>query len=405
MTGDNHGSAWWSDALRDPWRDPGSPTRLVTQSPVPPPPEASTQPPPARGARLSVVVIVAAVSALFAGTLGGALGFVVASNSPAGAQTVLGRPPASTPALAQRPPDSLAGVINRVMPSVVTVHAEAGQGENLGSGFVISSDGYVLTNDHVLGDAGTEGIRLTFSDDRSAAARVVGREPESDLAVLKVERTDLVPVELGDSDAIAVGDPVLAIGSPFALTGTVTYGIVSALDRTIESSDGTGTTRYYAAIQTDAAVNHGNSGGPLFDVSGRVVGINSMIKSLSSGADESGNIGLAFAIPMNQASRIAGEIIDFGKARRTVIGANLQTSYRGSGGGVRLADVDAGGPAAKAGLRAGDVVTRLGTHPIDTATDLIALVRRYDPGTVISVTYRRDGATASAQVTLVADAK
>jgi putative serine protease PepD len=135
-----------------------------------------------------------------------------------------------------------------------------------------------------------------------------------------------------------------------------------------------------------------------------VIGINSMIKSLASGADESGNIGLAFAIPMNQAGRIAGEIIDFGRARRTVIGANLQTSYRGPGGGVRLADVDAGGPAAEAGLRAGDVVTRLGTHPIDTATDLIALVRRYDPGTVISVTYLRDGATATAKVTLVADA-
>jgi putative serine protease PepD len=350
-----------------------------------------------------MVVLVAAVSALFAGALGGALGFAAAGRVP-GAHVALGRAAGSPPALAQRPPESLAGVVNRVMPSVVTVHADAGQSESLGSGFVISADGYLLTNDHVVADAATDSIRVTFSDDRSSSARVVGRDAESDLAVLKVGRADLTPVELGDSDAVAVGDPVLAIGSPFALTGTVTYGIVSALDRAMEGSDGNGHTRYYAAIQTDAAVNHGNSGGPLLDASGRVIGINSMIKSVNSGTDESGNIGLAFAIPVNQASRVAGEIIDFGRARRTVIGANLQTSYRSGTGGVRLADVDTGGPAATAGLRAGDVITKLGSHPIGSPTDLIALVRRYDPGTVISVTYKRDGATASAQVTLVADA-
>jgi putative serine protease PepD len=405
VTGDNHGSAWWSDALNDPWRDPTTPAQLVTQSPVPPPPQAPTAPPPVRGTRLSMVILVAAISALFAGTLGGALGFAAASRSTGSGHTTLGRATAPAPAAAQRSPDSLAGVVSRVMPSVVTVHAEAGTGENLGSGFIISADGYVLTNDHVIAESASDGIKVTFADDRTSSARIAGRDAESDLAVLKVDRSDLAPVELGDSDSVAVGDPVLAIGSPLALTGTVTYGIVSALDRTMEGGDGNGTTRYYAAIQTDAAVNHGNSGGPLFDTAGRVIGINSMIKSVSSASDESGNIGLAFAIPINQASRIAGELIDFGKARRTVIGANLQTSYRGTGGGVRLADVESGGPAAGAGLRSGDVITKLGTHPIESPTDLIALVRRYDPGTVISVTYRRDGATATAQVTLVADAK
>jgi putative serine protease PepD len=179
---------------------------------------------------------------------------------------------------------------------------------------------------------------------------------------------------------------------------------VSALDRTLAGSDDGGPARYYAAIQTDAAINHGNSGGPLFDADGRVIGINSMIKSLGSSEDQSGNIGLAFAIPINQAGRVASEIIDSGKARRTVIGAQVPLSYRGSGGGAKLAEVQTAGPAAVAGLRAGDIVMKLGDHPITEPSDLIALVRRYDPGTVLTVTYLRGAATSTTQVTLAADA-
>jgi putative serine protease PepD len=358
---------------------------------------------PAR-AGLGVVLTVAAVSALLAGALGGALGYVAASRQGSVGVDLGSRAGAAPPALAQRPPDSLAGVVARVMPSVVTVHADGDQGESLGSGFVISAEGYVLTNEHVVSEVPDEAVRVTFSDHSTVTARVVGRDVESDLAVLKVARSGLRPVELGDSDAVAVGDPVLAIGSPLALSGTVTFGIVSALDRTMTGGDAGGPPRYYAAIQTDAAVNHGNSGGPLFDSAGRVIGINSMIKSLAGSEDESGNIGLAFAIPINQARRVAGEIIDSGKAKRTVMGATLELSYRGANGGARLAEVQSAGPAAAAGLREGDVILQLGSHSIDEPTDLIALVRRYDPGTVLNVTYRRGGATQTTQITLVADA-
>jgi putative serine protease PepD len=284
---------------------------------------------------------------------------------------------------------------------VVTIRSGGPEGTNLGSGFVVSSDGHVITNDHVLGRGEPPAV-VTFHDGSSVPATLVGREPESDLAVLRVDRTGLTPVELGDSSLIAVGDPVLAFGSPLALANTVTAGIVSAIDRTIQSGD-PGQVRYYAAIQTDAAVNQGNSGGPLVDAAGRVVGVNSVIKSVAATAGEAANIGLAFAIPISQAKRVAQEIIDTGQARRTVIGAELDRSARVAGGGVRLAAVVADGPADLAGLRPGDVLTRFDGQVLAAPVDLIALVRKHPPGAVVTVAYRRGGAQSNAAVTLVAD--
>ena len=358
-----------------------------------------------RGRRhsLGLVLLVSIITALLAGALGGTLGYVFAMRNGGGA-TVLGAT-ASTPALAQRPPDSLAGVVQHVLPSVVTVKVANGRGYSLGSGFIASSDGYVITNDHVVGDL-TGSASVVFNDNTTAAAKLVGRDPESDIAVLKVAKDNLTPVEFGDSDAIAVGDPVLAIGSPLALANTVTYGIVSALDRTFQTGEPGQQVRYYAAIQTDAAINHGNSGGPLVDAGGRVIGVNSFIQSIADSAEEAGNIGLAFAVPVNQAKRIAQEIIDTGRARRTVLGAKLDNAYRSSTGGVRLMDVEPTGPAATAGLRVGDVIVRVGSRPVDEPTDLIALVRKYAPGSVVVVEYRRgNGAGQQASVTLAADAK
>lgn len=403
MTVSQGGSAWWSDALNDPWRDPDADAVIVSRTPALPPPvePAVAGPLPDRRAGLGLVAVVALVIGLLAGALGGALGYLAATRRPASA-VVLGSSGEAPPALAQRPPDSVAAVVARVMPSVVTVHGDASQGESIGSGFVIADDGYILTNDHVIADIPDDAVSVTLQDSSALAARIVGRDPEADLAVLKVERGGLHAAELGDSDSVAIGDPVLAIGSPLALSGTVTFGIVSALDRTVETGDPGAQPRYYAAIQTDAAVNRGNSGGPLFDLAGRVVGINSVIKTVAEDQEVAGNIGIAFAIPINQARRVAGEIIDTGRARRTVIGAQLD-SNRAPGGGVRLVTVDEGGPAAGAGLRTGDVITRLGAHPIEAPRDLIALVRRYDPGTVVTVQFRRGGSTQSAQVTLVAD--
>ncbi len=399
-------SPWWSDALADPWRDPHAPAAVVI--PVPPAsgsePEPVTDPDASGRPRLHQLMLITLVSALLAGTLGGAFGYVFAVRGGA-VVPVLGAPAGSAPTLAQRPPESLAGVAERVLPSVVTVRVAGVGGTSEGSGFIASADGHVITNDHVVA-GGSGRASVIFNDGSTASARVVGQDPESDIAVIKVSRNGLRPVEFGDSDALAVGDPVLAMGSPLSLANTVTAGIVSALDRTMQAGEPGGPTRYYAAIQTDAAVNHGNSGGPLVDAAGRVIGVNSTIKSLVSDGQEAGNIGLAFAIPINQAKRITQDIIGTGKARRTVIGAQVGGPGSGSGGsGVRLAAVEPSGPAAGAGLQAGDVVLKLNGRPMSEPTDLIALVRKYAPGSVVTVEYRRGSTRQNASVTLAADVK
>ncbi|WP_431920507.1 S1C family serine protease [Micromonospora wenchangensis] len=401
-------SPWWSDALADPWRDPYAPAAVVLPS-VPASgaaPEPVTDPDAPGRPRLRQLLLVPLIVALLAGTLGGALGYAFAVRGGVGGGVTLGAGPAEAPALAQRRPDSLAGVAGRVLPSVVTIRVASPAGTSEGSGFIVSTDGYVVTNDHVVAD-GTGRASVTFNDGSSSPATVVGQDPESDIAVIKVNRTGLRPIEFGDSDALAVGDPVLAIGSPLSLANTVTAGIISALDRTMQAGEPGGPVRYYAAIQTDAAVNHGNSGGPLVDSAGRVIGVNSTIKSLVAEGQEAGNIGLAFAIPINQAKRITQDIIGTGKARRTVIGAQVAgtgTATR-AGVGVRLAAVEPAGPAAGAGLRTGDVVLRLNGRPINEPTDLIALVRKFAPGSVVTVEYRRGSTRQNASVTLAADAK
>jgi putative serine protease PepD len=401
-------NAWWSDALHDPWRDPAAPAAVVVRTPPTQAPPGEQVPgleqpfgPVRRG--LGPVFLVILVTALLSSGLGGTLGYVFAQRG--GVHPALGGTSnPSTGTAAQRPPDSLAAAVIKVLPSVVTVKVGTSAGGSLGSGFVVSNDGYVVTNDHVV-----EGLKgnatVVFSDSTTATAKLVGTEPESDVAVLKVDRGGVTPIQFGDSDQLAVGDAVLAFGSPLALTNTVTSGIVSALDRPIEADEPNGPTRYYASIQTDAAVNHGNSGGPLVDSAGRVIGINSVIKSLGSDSDTAGNIGLAFAIPINQARRIALDIIQTGHARRTVIGAQFSNSYQNPNGGVEITSVAVGGPAGNSGLKNGDIVTRLQGVPLDQPGDLIALVRKYAPGASVKVDYQRDGTAHTAQVTLTADAK
>jgi putative serine protease PepD len=399
-------TSWWSDALADPWRDPEAAVVVVKTPPSEPPPlERLTEPNAAGRASLGLVLVVSIVTALLAGALGGTLGYVFASGG--GGQLGTGQLGGNAP-LAQRPPESLAGLAKKALPSVVTISMRAGNATSLGSGFVVSPDGYVITNNHVVA-GGTGKAVVRFSDGMVAEASVVGSEPEADVSVLKIDvaglpADKLVPVELGDSEQVQVGDPVVAIGAPLGLTSTVTYGIVSYVDRPIRTSEG-GLARYYAAIQTDAAVNQGNSGGPLFDAAGRVIGINSVIGTLSTDEQAGGNVGLAFAIPINQAKRHAQEIIETGKARRTVLGAEFDNTYRNPAGGGKIASAAANGPAANAGLKAGDVVLAINKRPIDEAWDVIALVRKYAPGSTIQVDYMRGTSRQTASVTLVADAK
>jgi putative serine protease PepD len=393
---------WWSDALSDPWRDPQSSTVVYAQPAPGAGGSVALERPPAPPRRgLGIILLVSVITALLAGGLGGTLGYVFAlrgGGAPLGGGPQLGGSP---PALAQRAPESIAGVVKKVLPSVVTIRARAGANGSLGSGFIVSADGYVLTNDHVAGTPGTQ-LSVTYFDGRTATAKLVGTEAESDVAVIKIDQVGLPAVEFGDSDAAQVGDPVLAVGAPLALSNTVTYGIISAVDRPIVAGD-SGSPRFYAAIQTDAAVNQGNSGGPLFDLAGRVIGINSVIKSLASNEETAGNVGLAFAIPINQAKRQATDIIERGKARRTVMGATPDSAYRNPAGGVRLASVLPGGPAEAAGLKAGDVIMRLDGDPVEEAEDLVALVRKYAPGAVVGIDFRRDGADQKTSVTLAAD--
>jgi len=405
------GSPFWSQAgARDPWRDPSaSPAWLAPTPPGPVPPSVPPAPGDGGGRRsgLGSMMLVSIVVAVVAGLLGGALGYVVAART-AGSSFTLGNSDGSTPALAERPPTSLAGIARQVQPSVVTIVIRSAGGNGNGSGFVIDAEGHILTNNHVAAPAASGGtLRVVFSDGSSAAASIVGRDPGSDIAVLKIEKANLKPVRFGDSEKIAIGDPTVAFGSPLGLADTVTSGIVSAIDRPVRTagegggSQGDDDAAYLAAIQTDAAINPGNSGGPLVDGAGRVIGVNSAIAALPSqgGSSSSGNIGIGFAIPINQAKRIAEQIIGSGRARTTIIGAEVNLSDETSAG-APLTTVVAGGPAEKAGLKAGDVVTKFDDRPIEDGVALIALIRKQAPGTKVGLTYRRGGQTATTTVAL-----
>jgi putative serine protease PepD len=220
------------------------------------------------------------------------------------------------------------------------------------------------------------------------------------VAVIKVDKKGLPAVTFADSDKAAVGDPVIAFGSPLGLNGTVTSGIVSAVDRPVKTGGREGGEEaYMAAIQTDAAINPGNSGGPLVDGDGRVLGINSAIASLPDAAGKAGSIGLGFSIPMNQAKRTAEQLIATGKAQTTVIGAELDRTGGPLGGGVKLINVP-DGPAKSAGLKPGDVIVKFNNRVIGDAVDLIALIRKLNPGQKASVVYTRDGKTTTTTITV-----
>jgi putative serine protease PepD len=374
--------------------------------------------------------------ALLAAILGGGIGAAIGIHSHNGTTTAATDGPivrlgfAHADAQVERRPHSVAAVAARVLPSVVEIKVRSSGEGDTGSGFVIERDGtngYVLTNNHVISLAATQGgtVSVTFNDGKSATAQIIGRAPTSDLAVLRVTRVSgLRPIALGDSTSIAVGDPVIAIGSPLGLSGTVTEGIVSALHRPVAArGQGTDTDAVIDAIQTDAAVNPGNSGGPLVDVAGRVIGVTSALETLTSNGSfgntgEAGNIGLGFAIPVNSARLAASQIINRPDhtAQRPIMGVSLDLTYEGSpSGGLvgcppppnqvpKCTPVRHNGPAARAGLRAGDVIVDVAGHRTFTANEVIIATRRYRPGATIPVTFVRNGNRHTVHVRLAAAA-
>ncbi|MER5809500.1 trypsin-like peptidase domain-containing protein [Streptomyces sp. NPDC002033] len=358
--------------------------------------------------------LVAAVlaAALLAGGIGGGVGYWAAqrSDNASGSTTIT----ASTPKDVKRDPASVAGLAASALPSVVTIEASAGDGEGgTGTGFVYDEQGHILTNNHVVASAANGGkLSATFSNGKKYEAEVIGRAQGYDVAVLKLKNppTALKPLALGDSDKVAVGDSTIAIGAPFGLSNTVTTGIVSAKNRPVASGDGSGgKNSYMSALQTDASINPGNSGGPLLDGRGAVIGINSAIQSAGNGGfggGQAGSIGLGFAIPINQARNVADSLIKTGKPVYPVISVSVDLQAKSDGAKISEQGasanelVDPNGPAGKAGLKPGDVITEFGGRQVDSGPTLISLIWTYKPGDTVKLTYLRDGKPNTVDITL-----
>ncbi|MDQ1289460.1 MAG: trypsin-like peptidase protein [Actinomycetota bacterium] len=311
-------------------------------------------------------------------------------------------------------------VAGAVEPSVVSVQVTTARGGGEGSGIILDAQGRILTNHHVVAEAGTGGaasgteLSVVLSDGRAYPAEIVGTDSATDLAVIKMDKapSGLKPATFGDSSAAKVGDPVMALGNPLGLSDTVTTGIVSALNRPVRASSGQGGNGSGGgepvitnAIQTDAAINPGNSGGALVDSSGRVIGITSSIASMSgSFGGQAGNIGLGFAIPINEAKQVSDELISTGKVQHAYLGVTLEDSSVALDGARREAaviqSVSAGTPAAAAGVKTGDAVIAFNGRALDSADSLVGTIRAIKPGTQVTLTIVRNGSAQEVKVTL-----
>jgi putative serine protease PepD len=440
--------------MSDAPSEPTPPTSQYTSATQPLEYTAPYDPTPPKKRGAGMIVLAVAVAAIVGGASGAGIAVAVDSNNNAGtAASTTG--PTSITVNDKKNATAITAVAAKASPSVVTINVSASDAAGTGSGIILSSDGYVLTNTHVVtldGDTSNTKIQVETNDGRLIAAKVVGTDPIDDLAVIKMQNVSgMQPAQFADSSKLNVGDMAIAIGAPLGLSGTVTNGIVSALNRSItvasaaapsggDSSDGSGggsgdnpfnfwnfgdgsggsgetqppstsasTTIALSVIQTDAAINPGNSGGALLDSSGKVIGVNCAIASAgasSTDGSQSGSIGVGFAIPANVATRIANEIIKNGSATHGLLGATVEdVTTSGSATtsktvGSKIVSVTAGGPAAKAGIQAGDVVTNFNGLPITNATDLTAQVRALAAGTKASITYDRGGKDTKTSVTL-----
>ncbi|TWP49929.1 PDZ domain-containing protein [Lentzea tibetensis] len=361
------------------------------------PPPAPLAGPAARGRSKVVAGVAALVLAVggLSGALGGYIGHQFARETSSANALNAPKPIQQTGNVSQ---GSIEAVASQVLPSVVQIQVTTGRGAGEGSGFITSADGQIVTNNHVIEGAvgGAGQIKVVFQDGKTASAKVLGRDPSSDVAVIKADGVaDLPIVQLGSSSDLKIGQQVVAIGSPFELSGTVTSGIVSSLNRPVSAggeSDNRSQATVLNAIQTDAAINPGNSGGPLVNMQGQVVGINSAIYSPNSANGQAGSVGIGFAIPIDQARRTAEDIVKTGKAKQTVLGVEVTGAENG---GAKVGKVTSGGAAEKAGIKVGDVITKFGDRRIDSSDTLVAAVRSKAPDEKVTITLS-DGRTVEA---------
>ncbi len=383
-----------------------TPAFAVAEPYAPTPAPAQARSTGRRGLGVLGTVLVAAVVAAVVGTFAGLSGYVIGRSVDGGAPVAAAESEAvalpededsGTGASLLRGTGAVARIAKATLPAVVSVVVGDEESGGSGSGFVVRPNGYIVTNNHVVAVAtGKDDISVVFNDGSSIPAKVVGTSTNYDIALLKVDMKNLATLALGDSSNVSVGDEVVAIGAPLGLDGTVTSGIISALDRPVTAGEDVDDLSYINAIQTDAAINPGNSGGPLIDASGQVIGVNSAIATMSAG--EAGSIGLGFAIPSNSVKRIAEELITTGKSSTPIMGVTLDTNFDGPG--AKVLTVGSGSGADLAGIKKNDLIVALDGRAISDATELVVAVRDYAPGDAVSIEYERDGSVVETRLVL-----
>ncbi len=400
----------WSPYGTSPTADAGQTMPLRLDNPLLPPDRETPASGGNRSKGLAASVVAASLLLGAAAGVGGAALWTNTHDAPQTSAVVVQSGAASASPAAD---GSIEKVAQAVLPSVVMISGTNSSGSGSGSGIILSADGKILTNNHVA-VLGANGGKLTvsFNDGSHAPAKILGTDPLTDTAVIQAQGVSgLTPATIGHSSSLQVGQGVVAIGSPFGLDATVTSGIVSALNRPVNvGTVSQGNATVYPAIQTDAAINPGNSGGPLVNLAGEVVGIDSAIQSATNGTGqgEPGSIGLGFAIPIDEVLPIVQQMIKGETPTHAKLGIGVENAATGAGAqvadGAKIQQVTNGSAAAGAGLKAGDVITKVDDHLITSSDGLVAIIRAYRPGDSVTVTYTRGGSTHTVQVTLDSDA-
>ncbi|MGE2836365.1 serine protease HtrA [Mycobacterium sp. SMC-4] len=393
------------DDVDDPWRNPGAPVALGSPA-VPQSAPATVSAPVGKlgvrdvlfGGRVSYTALaVLGIVALVLGLTGGWVGRKTAEVTEA---FTTSKVTLETNDSGERPEGHFAKVAAAVADSVVTIEAKSDAEGAQGSGVVIDGRGYVVTNNHVISEAATNPSKykmaVVFNDGKEVPANLVGRDPKTDLAVLKVDNVDnLTVARMGDSEKLRVGEEVIAAGAPLGLRSTVTHGIISALHRPIPlSGDGTDTDTVIDGVQTDASINHGNSGGPLINMNAEVIGINTAGKSLSDSAS-----GLGFAIPVNEVKQVVETLIQSGKIAHPTLGLTARSVSNDVANGAQIANVAAGGPAERAGILENDVVVKVGDREVADADEFVVAVRQLKIGEPAPIEVVREGRRVTLTVT------